>query len=50
MDRLDPQSDELEPNEETKAAMAELDAGEGEVFDGSTEDFIQHLVAEPEPD
>lgn len=48
MDRLDPQSDELEPNEETQAAMAELDAGKGEFFDGSTEDFIQHLLAEPD--
>lgn len=46
MARLDPQPDELEPNEETLAAMAELDAGEGEFFDGTTEDFIQHLADE----
>lgn len=35
-----------EPNEETKAAMAELDAGGGETFTGSTEEFFEAIRAE----
>ena len=32
------------PNKETIAAMAELDAGKGEVFTGSGKDLIDHIV------
>ena len=32
------------PNEETIAAMKALDAGEGETFSGSTEDFIKKML------
>jgi DNA-damage-inducible protein J len=32
------------PNEETVAAMAELDAGGGERFDGTAKELIDHLT------
>jgi DNA-damage-inducible protein J len=32
------------PNEETVAAMAELDAGRGERFDGTAKELIDHLT------
>ena len=32
------------PNEETIAAMAELDAGKGQTFTGSGKDLIDHVV------
>jgi DNA-damage-inducible protein J len=32
------------PNRETRDAMAELDAGKGEVFTGSGKELIDHLV------
>jgi DNA-damage-inducible protein J len=32
------------PNRETIAAMAELDAGGGERFDGTAKDFVEHLT------
>ena len=32
------------PNKETRAAMAELDAGKGEVFTGSTRDVFDSIV------
>jgi len=32
------------PNEETMAAMAELDAGGGERFDGTAKELIDHLT------
>jgi hypothetical protein len=34
------------PNPETQAAMRELDEGGGEVFYGSTEEFIEYLLKE----
>ncbi len=34
------------PNDETIAAMKELDAGGGEVFTGSTADMISAILAE----
>jgi hypothetical protein len=35
---------EEEPNEETIAAMQELENGGGEVFEGSTHDFISAML------
>jgi DNA-damage-inducible protein J len=32
------------PNKETRAAMAELDAGGGEVFKGSGQELIDHIL------
>jgi DNA-damage-inducible protein J len=32
------------PNKETRAAMAELDAGGGEVFTGSSKELFDHIV------
>jgi DNA-damage-inducible protein J len=35
------------PNEETRAAIAELEAGGGERFDGSAAELSKHLLAPP---
>ena len=32
------------PNEETAAAIRDLEAGQGTVFDGSTDDFIKMML------
>ncbi len=32
------------PNAATRAAMAEVDAGEGERFDGSAEELFDHIL------
>jgi hypothetical protein len=37
---------EEEPNDETIAAMQELENGGGEVFEGSTHDFISAMLEE----
>lgn len=34
----------IEPNAETKAAIEELENGGGEVFSGSTDDFISKML------
>jgi DNA-damage-inducible protein J len=35
------------PNAETVAAMAELDAGKGERFDGTAEQLFDHILGSP---
>jgi DNA-damage-inducible protein J len=35
------------PNKETRKAIADLEAGKGEVFTGSTKDFFDYLLKTP---